>query len=80
MMKLFVTFAAVAGIVSGMADPASALTATLAKKCRAMMVQAYPPVTAGSPVGDAQQEREFFHACVAQNGRMKDFETTGRGK
>jgi hypothetical protein len=45
-----------------------------------MMVQAYPPVTAGSPVGDAQQEREFFHACVAQNGQMKDLETTGRGK
>ena len=80
MMKLFVTFAAVAGIVSGTVDPASALTAKLAKKCRAMMVQAYPPVTAGSATGDAQQDREFFHACVAQDGKMKDFETTGRGK
>jgi hypothetical protein len=79
MTKVLVVLAAVAGIVSGTADPASALTAKLAKKCRAMMVQAYPPVTAGSAVGDAQQEREFFRTCVAQNGKMKESETTGRG-
>jgi hypothetical protein len=51
---------------------ASAITAEVAKKCRELAVKAHPPAVAGSRAGSGQAEREFFRACVAQGGNMKD--------
>jgi hypothetical protein len=68
------------------AEPASALTAELARKCRDMAIRAHPPVPAGSMTGSAQAERTYFRTCVAQNGYMKDGRmppeptTEGRGQ
>jgi hypothetical protein len=59
---------------------ASALTADLAKKCREMMVEAYPPQPAGRSTGSAQQERSYFRACVAQGGKMDNPETPTEGR
>ena len=59
---------------------ALALTADLAKKCREMMVKEYPPQTAGSPTGRAQQERSYFQACVAQGGNMESPATPTEGR
>jgi hypothetical protein len=53
-------------------EPASAITAELAKKCRELTVKAHPPAVAGSRTGTAQVEREFFRTCVDQGGNVKD--------
>ncbi len=50
------------------ASPASAISADLAKKCRAMAIKAHPP---GSKAY-AQAERDFFGKCVSNNGQMPD--------
>jgi len=51
---------------------ASAPTAELAKKCREMMIKAYPPLPAGSSTGHMLQQREYFRTCIAQNGKMEN--------
>jgi hypothetical protein len=48
---------------------AAAITAELAKKCRRMMVEAYPNRPAGSRTGVEQAQREYFKQCIASNGR-----------
>jgi hypothetical protein len=65
-----------------MSHPASALSAELAKKCRALMVEAYPPKVAGSIQGNAREERDYFRTCIARNGKMDNppDSTVGRGK
>jgi hypothetical protein len=68
------------------AEPASALTAELARKCRDMAIMAHPPVPAGSMIGSAQAERAYFRTCVANNGNMSNDgmpqqpTTEGRGR
>jgi hypothetical protein len=58
----------------------AAPSAELAIKCRDMMIRAYPPVRPGSPHGNAQQERQYFRACIARNGNMEEPPSTvGRG-
>lgn len=52
------------------AGAAMAVSADLAKRCRAMTIKAYPPVVAGSKKGDAQEERNYFSTCISKNGRM----------
>jgi hypothetical protein len=61
---------------------ASAPTAELAKKCRDMMIKAYPPLPAGSSTGHMLQQREYFRTCIAQNGKMENIvvPADGRGK
>jgi len=58
----------------------SAPTAELAKKCREMMIKAYPPLPPGSKSGNAQQQQEYFRTCIAQNGKMKDAGTPPAGR
>lgn len=56
------------------ASPAAAISADLAKKCRAMALKAHP---APSPPGNkayAQAERDFFADCVSKNGQMQGAE------
>jgi hypothetical protein len=50
---------------------AFAISAELAKKCRALTVKAYPPQPAGSRTGTAQAERSFFLSCIAQDGNVE---------
>jgi hypothetical protein len=80
-IKLAYPVGALALVVSLTINHAAlALTADLAKKCREMMVKEFPPHTAGSSTGSAQQERSYFQACIAQGGKMDSPATTeGRG-
>jgi hypothetical protein len=50
-------------------EPASAISAALAKKCREMAIKAHPPHRAGTK-GYMQAEREYFRVCVEKNGKM----------
>jgi hypothetical protein len=60
---------------------AAAPSVELAKKCRALMVQAYPPKLAGSPQGNAAEERSYFSTCLARGGNMNSTDSTvGSGK
>jgi hypothetical protein len=79
--KLLIAAGTVVFVASAM-SPASALSADVAKKCRELMVKAFPPLVAGSSRGNAQEEREYFRTCVAQGGKMGNAETPseGRGK
>ena len=52
---------------------APAITAELAKKCRALAIKAHPYKLAGAKgPGSAQAEREYFKECVARGGDMPD--------
>lgn len=48
--------------------PASAISADLAKKCRAMAIKAHPPQLAGTKKGSAQAERTFYKQCITNDG------------
>jgi hypothetical protein len=62
----------------GPANPAP--TAEMAKKCRQMMVKAYPPLPPGSKQGDAQQQQEYFRRCLAQGGKQDNTATPTEGR
>jgi hypothetical protein len=57
--------------------PSQAITIELARKCRAMALDAHPTQLWGMN-GSATPQREFYNACVARNGDMPD-QTTGSG-
>lgn len=48
--------------------PAWAISADLAKKCRQMAFKAYPPKRVGTKVGNAQESRKYYRACLANGG------------
>jgi len=52
--------------------PAPAITAELAKKCRALAIKAHPYHPPGQKSGTAQAERDYFQQCVAKGGDMQD--------
>ncbi len=56
------------------AQPVSAITVELAKKCRAMAIKAHPPKMAGTKAaaGVEKAERDYFNACVAKGGKIED--------
>lgn len=55
------------------AHPASAITAELAKKCRAMAIKAHPTQMAGTkPTGVEKAQRDYFTECVAKGGKMEN--------
>jgi hypothetical protein len=68
-------FAAGLVITLSLANPASAITADLAKKCRAMAIKAHPPVLPGAKTGTAKAERDFYNICITNNGTMPDNNT-----
>jgi len=72
----------VASLVSSVGHAAPAPTAELAKKCREMMIRAYPTARPGYKTNNAQKQREYFQTCIAQKGKMEgDAATTeGRGR
>ncbi len=53
------------------AAPAVAISADLAKKCRAMAIKAHPLARPGTKPY-AQAERDFFSECIAKDGEMQD--------
>jgi len=55
-------------------QPALALTAELAKKCRALAIRAHPTRPAGGKSSAEQAQRDYFRACVSKNGNMPDQE------
>lgn len=56
-----------------MAQPASAISADLAKKCRAMAIKAHPTPRPGSKsTGAEKAQREYFGECVAKGGKMEN--------
>ena len=69
-----------APVMIASAASAETLTVELAKQCRALMVKAYPPLPAGSPRGNAVQEREYFRSCVAQGGKTDNVKPTTDGR
>jgi hypothetical protein len=55
------------------AQSSAAITAELAKKCRALAIKAHPYSMPGRKgPGTAQAQREYFNECVARNGNMPD--------
>ena len=56
------------------ADTASALTAEVAKKCNALLDQAFPPLVIGNPAagrkGTAKARQDFYRQCIANGGKM----------
>jgi hypothetical protein len=73
-MLTFLHASAIAGVIASatMVQPASAISADLAKKCREMMVKARPVEPAGSSRGSAQAERDYFRQCIDRQGKMDD--------
>jgi hypothetical protein len=54
---------------TGRREPASPITAELAKKCRALA--AHPTQPAGSKHGTEQAQRNYFRDCVDKNGNAQ---------
>ena len=72
MRALIAALACAAALAAG--TPAdAAISVALAKKCRAMMVQAYPPMPYGLH-GTSYLERDYFSACIRRNGNMDGVE------
>ena len=56
-----------------MAQPASAISVELAKKCRAMAIKAHPTQKAGTKqTGIEKAQRDYFRECVAKDGKMEN--------
>ncbi|HEV2154473.1 hypothetical protein [Bradyrhizobium sp.] len=58
-------------------DQASAITAELARTCRALTTKQFPPreianPAAGSAKGSGRDQIAYFNKCVANNGKMDD--------
>jgi hypothetical protein len=61
--------------VGAMTSGASAETVEVARKCAALVQQAYPPREPGNPAagsakGTGQAEQDYFRKCVANGGNM----------
>jgi len=56
-----------------MAQPASAISVELAKKCRAMAIKAHPTQIAGTKQpGIEKAQRDYFRECIAKDGKMEN--------
>jgi hypothetical protein len=69
---LAVKIVCVALILGAAQHPAVAITAEVAKKCRAMAIKAHPYQLPGKGKGTATAERNYFDDCVAKGGNMPD--------
>jgi hypothetical protein len=77
-MKFRSVLAASIGIAVGsMASNASAVTVEVAKKCEALMAQAFPPLVPGNPAagsakGTGADAQKYYAKCVANGGNTGD--------
>lgn len=72
-LRVFLILALSVAEMAGSAQhPAAAITAELARQCRAMMLKAHPYVLVGhkGSAGLAKLQRDYFAQCVANNGNM----------
>lgn len=53
-------------------DARKPISAELAKKCRALAIQAHPTQQPGSRYGSGQAQREYYQECIAKDGNMGD--------
>ena len=58
-------------------DPASAVTAEVARKCSALTTKQFPPREPGNPAagsasGTGRDQRAYFNQCVANGGKVDD--------
>lgn len=53
-------------------QPAFAISADLAKKCRDMAIKAHPFNVAGSKTGTAAAQRSYFNDCITKAGNVPD--------
>ena len=54
-------------------QPALAITAELAKKCRALAIKAHPSPKPGSKkTGIEKAQRDYFRECVAKDGKTEN--------
>lgn len=58
-------------------ERASAITAELAKTCKALTTKRFPPrevanPAAGSAKGSGRDQTSYFNKCIANNGKMDD--------
>lgn len=58
-------------------DRASAVTAELARSCKALTTKQFPPREPGNPAagsskGSGRDQQAFFDKCIANNGKVDD--------
>ena len=71
-MKTRIAILVSAAIAAVIVAPArAAVSADLAKKCRAMMVKAHPTMMYGTS-GTAALQRTYFSECIKRQGNMDD--------
>jgi hypothetical protein len=77
-MRTWLVIAAVAAAIMGATPAQAAISASLARQCREMMVQAYP-LTAWAIAPSAEAQRDYFRQCISRQGKMDGVEpaTTG---
>lgn len=81
-MVVRLKFAAAAfGVISlastSIPDRASAVTAELARSCKALTTKQFPPREPGNPAagsskGSGRDQQAFFDKCIANNGKVDD--------
>ena len=71
-VKTFAAFGVAGSLAMGsVATPALAISVELAKKCRAMAIQAHPYKIPGiKGPGTAEAERSYYSDCLAKGGNM----------
>lgn len=68
----------VATFMGAAEKPAGAITAELAKKCRAMAIKAHPYKMPGvQGAGTAAAERDYYSQCIARGGNMPQENSSG---
>lgn len=68
-LSLLIVFALIAYLPT--AETAAAVSAELAKQCRAMAFKAHPPEKPGSKsTGAEKAQREYFSECITKGGKM----------
>jgi hypothetical protein len=81
-MRTWIVIATVAAAMLGAAPAQAAISASLAKQCREMMVKAYP-LTAWAIAPSAENQRAYFQECISRQGKMdrgSEPTTTGSGR
>ncbi|HVY59058.1 MAG TPA: hypothetical protein VHA77_14495 [Xanthobacteraceae bacterium] len=53
-------------------EPAAAISAELAKKCRAQALEKYPYYPPGTGTPNVKAQRDYFQKCVDNNGKVED--------
>ena len=77
-LKSYLARLALVGITIGLlSGSASAITVELARKCNAMVAQAFPPRVPGNPAagsekGSGRQMQDYFKKCVENQGKMPE--------